>query len=51
MTVQELIEELSKYDKDLIVVLETDQFWDNIGSVTKKGSTISLKVDDYQREE
>lgn len=51
MTVEKLIEELNKYDKDLIVVLETEQFWDNIGSVIKKGSTLNLKVDDYQREE
>ena len=51
MTVEKLIQELKKYDKDTIVVLETEQFWDNIGSVNKKGSTINLKVDDYQREE
>lgn len=36
MTIERLMEELKKYDKDLIVVLETDQFWDNIGQVVKK---------------
>ena len=51
MTVERLIEELKKYDKDLIVVLETEKYWDNIGQVVKKGSTLSLKVDDNQREE
>ena len=51
MTVERLIEELKKYDKDLIVVLETEQFQDDIGRFAKKGSTINLKVDDYQRQE
>lgn len=42
MTVEHLIKELSKYNKDKIVVLTEPDLvgWNNIGEVVEEGSTI-----------
>lgn len=47
MTVEHLIKELSKYDKDKIVVLTDPDLkgWDNIGQVTEDGSCIKISFD------
>lgn len=47
MTVENLIRELSKYDKDKIVVLTEPDLvgWDNIGQVVEEGSTIKISFD------
>ena len=47
MTVEHLIKELSKYNKDKIVVLTEPDLvgWDNIGQVVEEGSTIKISFD------
>ena len=47
ITVKQLIQELSKYDQEKIVVLtEPDLIgWDNIGQVVEDGSTIKISFD------
>lgn len=47
MTVENLIRELSKYNKDKIVVLTEPDLvgWDNIGQVVEEGSTIKISFD------
>ncbi len=48
MTVEHLIRELSKYDKDKIVVLTDPDLigWDNIGKVIEDGSSIKITFDE-----
>jgi len=47
MTVEHLIRELSKYDKDKIVVLADPDLigWDNIGQVVEEGGEIKISFD------
>jgi hypothetical protein len=46
MTVQELINSLEKLPKDKIVVLvDPDGIWDNIGQVIEGGSTVKIIMD------
>lgn len=47
MTVEHLIKELSKFDKDKIVVLTDPDLigWDNIGYVVEEGSVVKISFD------
>lgn len=47
MTVEHLIRELSKYNKDKVVVLTEPDLvgWDNIGQVVEEGSTVKISFD------
>lgn len=47
MTVEHLIRELSKYNKDSVVVLADPDLigWDNIGQIVEDGSTIMISFD------
>lgn len=45
MTVEHLIRELSKYNKDKVVVLSDSIGWDNSGQVVEDGSTIKISFD------
>ena len=45
MTVEHLIKELSKIDKDKIVVISDGEVWDNIGYVKECLSTVEITFD------
>ena len=46
MTVEHLIRELSKMDKDKVVVISDGKGWDNIGSVKEFVSTVEISFDE-----